>query len=348
MAKAKLRLKHKKKPSLALKRIKNSVGPIDQEYTSDLKGVVDARRDSEIKAKTATATVKSELAKAGRETMSTIYYDENQQEITPEQIGIYQDIVASFYQNFVCLTDEQILDLKIKLPREINGVKVKIGHKAVFPPVLDTERKKISRGRVIQKANRLRYIENDHNRGLKMPEDLDDLLSGKTKKYEESYRARKDLVRTLMALNYNDYEMCDYLNIDVKVLSKLKKEVFFEELAVHKQMTNEELFIQYKLQQMEIVKDFDVIVERFKNSKQLTALAAALKAKAEIYNDIISKGYDFGVIEKTPEKTALLVGNLDINAASITELKSAMAKNASEMEKLVGSGTFLTEDDDVS
>ncbi len=109
-------------------------------------------------------------------------------------------------------------------------------------------------------------------------------------------------------------------------------------------MDNEELFVQYKLQQMEVVKDLDVIVEQFKGTKQLTALAAALKAKSDIYNEIINKGYEFGVIEKTPEKSAVLVGSIDITSASLEELKSAASKNNEELRKITQSENFLLED----
>ncbi len=352
MSKKKPRFKLKKKlspkPSKAFERLKHNVGQQPVEYKEELTGTVEARRESEVKFKTAEATLNSELAKANRETVSTEYVDENGKSISKKQLKLLQDTVASFYENFVVLTPDQIKDLQVKLPKKMNNSVVKVGSKAVYPPVLDTERKKVSRGRVIEKAHRLRYIESESGRGLKMPEDIEGMLteSKKSKKYEESRRARKDLVRTLISLNYNDHEMCEYLYIDVKELSRLKKEVYFEELSVHRQMTNEELFVQYKLQQMEVVKDLDVIVERFKGSKQLTALAGALKAKSEIYNDIINKGYEFGVIDKTPDKAALLVGNLDITSASLSDLRSEMVKNNDEMQKIVNSDNFLLEDDD--
>ncbi len=346
--KKKPRFKLKKKnTSKALDRLKKTIEK--DRIKGDAVEVVEARRTSELKSKTASVTLNEELAKASRESPSdTDHFDENEKPISKQNMKLLQDTVASFYENFVVLTPDQIKDLQVKLPKKMNNSVVKVGSKAVYPPVLDTERKKVSRGRVIEKAHRLRYIESESGRGLKMPEDIEGMLteSKKSKKYEESRRARKDLVRTLISLNYNDHEMCEYLYIDVKELSRLKKEVYFEELSVHRQMTNEELFVQYKLQQMEVVKDLDVIVERFKGSKQLTALAGALKAKSEIYNDIINKGYEFGVIDKTPDKAALLVGNLDITSASLSDLRSEMVKNNDEMQKIVNSDNFLLEDDD--
>ncbi len=349
--KSRFKLKKRLKPqaSKALERLRLNVGQPTEE-SKEISGVVEARRDSEVKSKTAEVTLTSELAKTNRGTVSAEYEDENGNPISKKQLKLLQEIVSSFYENFVVLTADQIKDLQAKLPKIINNNEVKVGSKAVYPPVLDTERKKVSRGRIIEKAHRLRYIESETTRGLKMPEDIEDLIKDgkKTKKYHDSKRAKMDLIRTLVSLNYNDYEMCEYLYIDTKELSKLKKQVYFEELAVHRQMTNEELFVQYKLQQMEVVKDLDVIVERFKGSKQLTALAAALKTKSEIYNEIINKGYEFGVIEKTPDKSALLVGNLDITNASLKDLKKEMAKNNDEMKKIVESDNFLLEAGDGS
>lgn len=331
------------KPSKAIGRIRQSQGRASEDLKEDLNGVVGARRESTLKERSANVELTTAMARSGRSQINAEYYDENGEEITEEQLHTLQDTVASFYQNFVVLTDDQIKDLQSKLPKKINNSNVKCGHKAVFPPILDTERKKVSRGRIIEKANRLRYIESETTRGLKMPDDVEKLLDSdkKSKRYEASRQAKKDLVRTLIALNYNDYEMCEYLQITGKELAKFKKEVFFEELTVHRQMSNEELYVQYKLQQMEIVKDLDVIIERFKGSKQLTALAAAMRTKSDIYNEIISKGYEFGVIEKTAEKSISLIGNVDIGTATMTELKSQLNKTNREIEKVVNSKNFL-------
>jgi hypothetical protein len=339
----KLKKKPAPKPSQALTRIRKNPGQPTDEFNENLTGVVKARHESVLNAKEAEVESTTALARSNREVMSTKYHDENGDLITPEQMRLLQDTVSSFYENFVVLTDSQIKDLQSKLPKEINNNKVKVGHKAVFPPILDTERKKVSRGRVVQKAYRLKYIESDDQRGLKMPEDVETLLTEKrkSKRYLEARQAKKDLVRTLIALNYNDYEMIEYLQVPSKELAKLKKEIYFEELTIHRQMTNEELFVQYKLQQMEVIKDLDVIIERFKGSKQLTALAAAMRTKSDIYNEIINKGYEFGVIEKTPDKSAVIVGNINVANATLDDMKSQLVKTNKEIEKIVKSDDFL-------
>lgn len=344
----KLKKKPAPKPSKALERVTKTRGNLSEEFSENLTGVVDARHESVVNTKTAEVESTTALARSNREVMTTKYYDENDKQITPEQMHLLQDTVSSFYENFVVLTDSQIKDLQSKLPKEINNSKVQVGHKAVFPPVLDTERKKVSRGRIVQKAYRLKYIESDDQRGLKMPDDIEAMLSEKkkSKRYLEVRQAKKDLVRTLIALNYNDYEMIEYLEIPAKELAKLKKEIFFEELTIHRQMNNEELFIQYKLQQMEVIKDLDVIIERFKGSKQLTALAAAMRTKSDIYNEIINKGYEFGVIEKAPDKSAVIIGNIDVGNAKLDVLKAQLAKTNKEIEKVIKSKNFLNQKDD--
>jgi len=336
--------KVKKKTSPALKKIKKNMA---KKLTPGVEIAVKAtevRRDAEVSERAEELKKKTELLQLD----STDYVDEDGKPISKKQMDLYREIVSSFYGNFVVLSEEQIKDLKYKLPSKVNGHHVTVGPKAIFPPMLDTERKKVARGRVVEKAHRLRYIEDEAVRGLKMPDDIEEILDGTSNlREEEVRRAKKDLVRTLISLNYNDYEMCEYLKLNVKDLTRLKKEVYFEELTIHRQMNNEELFIQYKLQQMEVIKDLDVMVERFKGSKQLTALASALKAKSEIYNEIINKGYEFGVIEKTPDKSAMLIGNLDLTSASIDDLKAEIRKTTLEMQSTLSDGDNFLKSDDV-
>jgi len=305
--------------------------------------VIRTRHESEIISREANlviadATHQVKSKKKQKEYKDKVYKDEDGKVITEMQMIKYQTAVADYYRKFVVLTDDQRAELRQKLPVKVNNLTVQVGSKAVFPHVLDTERKKISRGRIVAKMNRLKYIESDERRGLQLSEeDANDVFD----KYKLQRAAKKDLVRTLLCLSYSDFEICEYLKIKGTELARLKKEIFYEEISSTRDMTNEELFAQYKMQQMEVVKDIDVLVERFKDTTQLNALASILKAKAEIFDKIIDKGQQFGVLEKSPEKHAF-IGQLNVTDMSREDLEGHLQKTNLEIQKLMGQdGSFL-------
>lgn len=327
-----------RKKDLPKKRLKLKLD--DRRHTEEFSNkVIDARRTAEINSKVATLKGVEALKPRRYTKVKSKWRDENEKEITAEQMERYQNEIANFYRTYVVLTDEQIELLADKLPKKINNAPVQVGPKAVFPGVLDGGRQKLSKERIVSKMNRLKYLTSDDSRGLKLlPEDAAAMFD----KYKLQAQAKKDIVKTLIALSYNDFEICDFLEIKGHELARLKKEVFFEEIMTSRQMTNEERFVQYKLQQMEVVKDLDVLIERFKETKQLQAVVSALKLKADIQDGIIAKGMEFGVIEKMPDKQAIIVGEIDITTASLADLEEELHRTNKDIQKLVGSTSFLT------
>lgn len=317
----------------------------NQTNAKEIGEVSETRRSADVNSKAATLVASKEIEREKRSEFDASrkeyaeYKDENGVVVPPAKLEEYQELVAHYYRTYAILTDLQQADLASKLPKKLNNLEVKVGPKAIFPPILDIGRKKVSRARIVSKMNRLKYISTDEARGLKLSEEDAEVVF---QSYKTQAQAKKDLVKTLVSLSYNDYEICEYLDIKGTELARLKKEIFFEEIMSTRQMTNEERFAQYKMQQMEIVKDIDVLVEQFKETKQLQALIGALKLKSEITDSIIAKGMEFGVIEKQPEKKAVLVGTLDITTASISELEKEIEKTSQEISKLMNSKTFLT------
>lgn len=316
--------------------IPNPENGVDKKLCNgDVGNVVNTRRKSELIYNKA----ELERVKAARDNMDkkkskdrVQYTDENGRVIDYDELKKLQEIVGEAYRKNIILTDEQRADLVSKLPKKLNKYEVQVGSKAVFPAVLDIQRKRVSNARVVQKMNRLKYIESDSSRGLKLSEDdAEEMFS----RYNRQGDAKKDLVKCLLALSYNDFEICDYMDIKGHELSKLKKEIFYEEIVSSKSLTNEERFAQYKMQQMEIVKDCDVLIERFKDTTQVSALVSMLKTKADILDKIVQKGQEFGVIDKNPDKQQMLVGTIDLTDATIEQLESELLKTNANINNVM-------------
>jgi len=324
-----------RKVKLKLKVPKNLVNAGD-------KKAIKLRRESEIKSREADMEIAENIPWSSKDKIKK-YRDENKKYISDKQMKEYQDTVARFYSRYVVLNDEQKEELAMLLPSTLYTAKgqlnVRVGTHAIFPHVLDSKRKKIKKAKASNEARKLRYIESDERRGLHVSDEETEKVFNKSISPKQ---AKMNMIRTLISISYADHEICEHLGIRGHELAKLKKEIFYEEITSQRDMTGEELFAQYKLQQLEIVKDIDVLVERFKDSQQLTAMASILKTKADIYDKIIEKGQEFGVIKKTPDK--IMMGALVFSDMSTKELKDVSNKMNDDIKKLMNNNdSFLDE-----
>jgi hypothetical protein len=331
----------KTKLKLSIKKPAGLPGVEEHSARKEMDRLLSQRRVAEVTAREADLVSAKQIPDKRTEKFNLSdkeYRDENGVIIDAEKILHYQDVVDHYYKTYVVLSDELRMELRKKLPKKINNIGVEIGSKAAFPPILDQKRKNVSRGRVLEKMNRLKYIESDERRGLHLdPEQAQEVFD----RYKNQAQAKKELVRTLISLSYSDFEICDYMEIKGHELARIKKEIFYEEIHGIRNMSSEEMFAQYKMQQMEVIKDIDVLVERFKGTKQLQALSSMIKTKADIFDKIIEKGQEFGVISKTAEKTAILVGNLNLAESNADQIEAELKKVNDEINKILKTPSFL-------
>ncbi len=154
---------------------------------------------------------------------------------------------------------------------------------------------------------------NDMTRGLKLPKGAD------TNARLNFYSAREAFVKQAIALNYTDTEICAALKCTGKKLQTYKSRVFTNEATVLNRMTQMEHFIEYKLKTMEVIKDIDVLVEKFRVGNNLMGLSSALKAKQDAIERLKGATQEVGLMDKKADEVKI-IGGINMRELSQEEL----------------------------
>lgn len=165
-------------------------------------------------------------------------------------------------------------------------------------------------------------------RGLEMPED-------QTWRAKESFFAARDqFVKHAIALNYTDTEICRTLKITGHTLHNIKARIFQNEVESLTKMTQLEHFVEYRLKQMEVIKDLDVLIEQFRAGKNLQGLSSALKAKTEALKELKEAAQEVGLLDRKPEEV-ILVNGVNVKELSNADLMDKITDGYKTIHKLM-------------
>jgi len=132
-----------------------------------------------------------------------------------------------------------------------------------------------------------------------------------------------ELVRGALARHKTDdgimAMLAAYDVTDIRELPAIKRLVRELEHSEVGGRTNMDVFLDYRREQLDVIKDLDEFVEDInKGEAHKSAIPTALRAKSDIIERILKAGQDLGVISRKPLEGVLLggivVGELDDNA----------------------------------
>lgn len=147
------------------------------------------------------------------------------------------------------------------------------------------------------------------------------------------HRARRIVIKKMLAYTYSDTEICMELGITGGQLGLYKTNLYKEEVIALKKKTPEESFIEYKHNQMEVVKDIDVMIQLSKDGGTVSSLSSALKTKSDILRDIATRAQEMGFMEKKPTEMKL-IGGIDLTGISTEDILEMNARQVALIDKL--------------
>ena len=131
-----------------------------------------------------------------------------------------------------------------------------------------------------------------------------------------------------------DQEIMDELNISAQDYAKLKASMFDQKADEIRGRPTEHTYIQYMLDQAQNVTALTDMIQEFKNTKQYNAMVGAIRARSEIYDKLIDKGQQFGLIHREPDKKQVM-GGLIVADLSNKQLKTMITGELSVLDKLM-------------
>lgn len=130
-------------------------------------------------------------------------------------------------------------------------------------------------------------------------------------------------------------DILDEMGLTAEEYEKIKAAMFDLKAEEVRGRPIEHVYVQYLIDQTQNLKLLDDFVRENRNTKQATATVGAIRARASILSEIITKGQEFGIIKKMPNRTEL-IGGVVLAELSNKELKK-------EMTGALGALNFLLE-----
>lgn len=159
---------------------------------------------------------------------------------------------------------------------------------------------------------------------------------------DDEVRIRLAMLRSLMTVGDNDFGILSKTGWDPEALTVLQKELYRSELT-RLARPAEEVFVDYVLHQQEGIRDLNKLIERLMSAKETvtdpttgqdqvidsvkhaTAVVGAVKTKADIWDRMVQRGQDLGLIHRAPKRQEIIAG-IAVTQISTRELKGEVGK----------------------
>lgn len=137
-----------------------------------------------------------------------------------------------------------------------------------------------------------------------------------------------------MIAGSTDDEIMDVLGIDAETFSLAKKFMLESRAEVLRSQPREHVYIEYVTRQEHNIQDLNKFISGLDSKKQYNALVGAIRLRADIIDRIVTKGQEFGLIRKEPERREVVAGVL-VAELSTPDLRKAIAGQVSKLNELV-------------
>lgn len=147
-----------------------------------------------------------------------------------------------------------------------------------------------------------------------------------------------------LAQGKSDKYIMKEMGFTAEEFEHLKVEMFDAKADELRVRPDEHAYVEYLINQTQNIRDLTTMIKTFKKTKQFNAMVGAVRARAEIYDKLIAKAQEFGLIRKTPERKEIIAG---VMVAELTnkELQKAVVGELSMLDQLTkkfGDGDLLS------
>ncbi len=140
-------------------------------------------------------------------------------------------------------------------------------------------------------------------------------------------------VRSYLEDGKTHEEICRLLGWEWSRYEELVKEYYAQESEDVRNRTSEQLYVDYVREQTRNIRDLTSILEQFQESKQHSAMVGAVRARSDIYDKIIDRGQQFGLIDKKPETK--LVAGMFVAQLTNKDLRTAITEELGHLNSLM-------------
>lgn len=132
-----------------------------------------------------------------------------------------------------------------------------------------------------------------------------------------------------------DEEVAAKIGVTAEEFQKLRTAMFDSKAEEIRSKPTEHVYVQYILDQSKNIKDLTEMIKDFKNTRQHTAMVAAVKTRSDILDKLIKKGQEFGFISQDPKTGDLGLGKL-LGDLTNKQLRMKITMELQTLNDLVG------------
>jgi hypothetical protein len=147
----------------------------------------------------------------------------------------------------------------------------------------------------------------------------------------------------LLVEGVSDEDARSRMCLDLATYHKVKTHMLDGKAREIRNLPPEHVYVQYVLDQAQNIRTLTHQLERFEATKQYNAMVGAIRLRADLYDRILAKGQECGVIDKQPERHEVIAGIVvaDLNNRQLRGHLRRELKAITEMMEGYGDVPFL-------
>jgi hypothetical protein len=120
----------------------------------------------------------------------------------------------------------------------------------------------------------------------------------------------------------DESEIADLLGLDRQTYLFVRSFMLQELANEIRSLSSDQQFVDYRLSQQRNIHDLDELIKNLDEQTQYNALVGALRLRSEIQDKIVTRGQEFGVISKQPDRKEIVAGVVvsDLSTADLREM----------------------------
>lgn len=138
----------------------------------------------------------------------------------------------------------------------------------------------------------------------------------------------------LMLSGESDDRIMDALGMSAELFHEAKKFMLEQRATEVRGKPREHVYVEYVIEQRVNVKALDTFIGKLDDKKQYNALVGAIRLRSDLVDRILERGFDLGIIRKTPEQHEL-IGGLAVAQMSSEDLRKAIGELTGKTTELM-------------
>lgn len=141
-------------------------------------------------------------------------------------------------------------------------------------------------------------------------------------------------VYELLCSNTEEGDILDEMGLTETEYEHLKSKMFEDKTEELRAKPIEHTYVEYIISQYRNITDLNEVIENYRQTKQATAIVGAIRVRSDIADKIITRGQEFGIIKKVPNRNEVIAG-LVVQDLSNRQLKQQITGVLSGLNNLI-------------